>query len=172
MVLNINALSEKSLRDAAKQIERYTKRLETNNRTYVKELVKVGAEEAHKHLSGRGDSQPPRLNDNPHSYTGKGAGDARAAVRLIGEDAVFVEFGAGIFYNQTQAGSSPHPLGVELGYTIGSYGQGNGTYDYWFYEKGDQTYISFGTEATMPLWNAGVAGRQKYADVAKRVFRS
>jgi hypothetical protein len=38
-----------------------------------------------------------------------------------GTDAVFMEFGAGVYYNGA-VGSSPNPLGAVLGFTIGSYG--------------------------------------------------
>ena len=38
-------------------------------------------------------------------------------------DAMWVEFGAGVYHNGS-AGSSPHPKGAELGFTIGGYGYG------------------------------------------------
>lgn len=52
--------------------------------------------------------------------------DERENVSVViaaGEDAVWVEFGAGVYHNGS-AGSSPHPKGSELGFTIGGYGKG------------------------------------------------
>lgn len=54
--------------------------------------------------------------------------DERENVSVViaaGEDAVWVEFGAGVYHNGS-AGSSPHPKGAELGFTIGGYGKGMG----------------------------------------------
>ena len=54
--------------------------------------------------------------------------DNRGSVTVVvasGEDAVWVEFGAGVYHNGSP-GSSPHPHGAELGMTIGGFGKGNG----------------------------------------------
>ena len=59
--------------------------------------------------------------------------DQRSNITLViarGEDAVWVEFGAGVHYNGS-AGTSPHPKGSELGFTIGGYGKGMGKKDVW-----------------------------------------
>ena len=71
-----------------------------------------------------------------------------------GEDAVFMEFGAGVYYNGG-VGSSPNPLGAALGYTIGSYGKGNGAKAVWGF-KGDDgaLHLTHGVPASMPLYRA------------------
>lgn len=59
--------------------------------------------------------------------------DERENVSIViaaGEDAVWVEFGAGVYHNGS-AGSSPHPKGSELGFTIGGYGKGMGKRQTW-----------------------------------------
>ena len=65
--------------------------------------------------------------------------DNRGSVTVVvasGEDAVWVEFGAGVYHNGSP-GSSPHPPGAELGMIIGGLGKGNGKEAVWgFYEKG------------------------------------
>lgn len=71
-----------------------------------------------------------------------------------GQDAVWVEFGAGVFYNGS-AGSSPHPRGQDLGLTIGSYGKGKGKQPAWgFYNESGELIITRGTEAQFPLYRA------------------
>lgn len=92
-------------------------------------------------------------------------------ITVYGEDIVFIEFGAGVHYN-TAAGDSPHKKGKQLGYTIGSYGQGRGKYDVWLY-KGDDgnMHQSQGTEATMPLLNATEDMRAAVVRICKEVLK-
>lgn len=169
--ITANGLSAKSLRDAAKQIDKLQAKYVTNNRNYVRELTKAGMDEARNHLVGLGDSDPPDFaTENPYVRMGFKDGLMTSTIRLEGEDVAFVEFGAGIHYNGSP-NSSPNPYGVKLGYTIGSYGKGQGLQDYWTYEDEDgDTVISHGTEATMPLFHASEAIRQRYIDIAKTVF--
>ena len=71
-----------------------------------------------------------------------------------GADAVFVEFGAGVYHNGA-VGASPHPKGAELGFTIGSYGKGRGKGRAWgYYGNGGELIITHGTPAQMPLYRA------------------
>lgn len=70
-----------------------------------------------------------------------------------GKEAVFVEFGAGVHFNGN-AGASPHPKGVELGFTIGDYGKHRGRNDSWRFKDEYGTHSTRGTEAQMPLYRA------------------
>lgn len=91
---------------------------------------------------------------------------------LRGEDVLFVEFGAGVFYN-TPAGTSHHPLGDTLGYTIGSYGLGLGANPYWHYQDSTgRWHTSKGTKAQMPMLKAGEAmeERSKVIKILREVF--
>ena len=170
--ITINALSAKSLNDAAKQVERLKKQYIAKNKTFVKELAKSGIVEARNHLVGYGDSEPPDFyTDNPYA-TGNNGTYAESTLRLQGEDVAFVEFGAGVHYNG-HPNSSPNPLGVKIGYTIGSYGWHQGLEDHWWHEdENGVTVISYGTEATMPLFHASEHIKQEYKRIAKEVFGS
>jgi hypothetical protein len=90
-----------------------------------------------------------------------------------GEDAVWVEFGAGVYHN-TGVGTSPNPYGKETGLTIGSYGK-NGSKNVWgFYEKpGDPTtlQLTHGTEATMPMYKAVQTIIPQIVSIAREVFQ-
>lgn len=79
-----------------------------------------------------------------------------------GPDAVFVEFGAGVYHNGP-AGSSPHPEGAENGYTIGGYGKGLGQRQTWGFRKNGEVVLTHGTPAAMPMYKA-----QKY--VVQRIY--
>lgn len=171
MVIKIDALSAESLTKAAKRVERLQRRYENKNREFVRELLKAGISVGQQHLVGAGDSDPPDFNE-PHVMMGNTGGVMTATLRLRGEDVAFVEFGAGIHYNG-HPGDSPHPLGAELGYTIGSYGHGHGFEEYWMYtDENGIDVVSYGTEATMPLFHAEQAIKQQFVSIAKSVFGS
>jgi hypothetical protein len=90
-----------------------------------------------------------------------------------GEDAVWCEFGAGVYHNGS-AGSSPNPYGNELGFTIGSYGKGHGKSQAWgYYTDPDSKtglVITRGTPATMPMYNAAEEVLRKSVSIAREVF--
>ena len=86
-----------------------------------------------------------------------------------GEDAIWVEFGAGVYHNGS-AGSSPHPKGAELGFTIGEYGKGYGKKAAWgFYEDGE-LHITRGTPAKMPMYRAMESVCNEIESIAREVF--
>lgn len=98
--------------------------------------------------------------------------DLSGEVSLIiakGPDAVFCEFGAGVYHNGA-VGSSPHPKGAELGMTIGSYGKGYGARRVWGYYEGDTLVLTRGTPASMPMYNAFKAVCDEIYTIAKEVF--
>lgn len=98
--------------------------------------------------------------------------DNRGSLTVVvasGEGAVWVEFGAGVYHNSSP-GSSPHPSGAELGFTIGSFGKGNGKKETWgFYEDGELK-LSRGTPATMPMYRAMQTVCNDIEDIAREVF--
>lgn len=98
--------------------------------------------------------------------------DNRGSVTVVvasGEDAVWVEFGAGVYHNGS-LGSSPHPHGAELGMTIGGFGKGNGKKEVWgFYEDGELK-LTRGTPARMPMALAVTTVCNDIQSIAKEVF--
>lgn len=86
-----------------------------------------------------------------------------------GEDAIFVEFGAGVYHNAS-VGGSLHPKGVELGFTIGSYGEGRGRQNAWYFKDKDGVHVTRGTPDTMPMYNAAHSTLEKIREIAGEVF--
>ena len=86
-----------------------------------------------------------------------------------GEDAVWVEFGAGVFHNGS-AGASPHPKGSEMGFTIGGYGKGMGKKEVWGYYEDGELRLTHGTPSVMPMYNAMKTVCDEIADIAREVF--
>ena len=89
------------------------------------------------------------------------------------KDAIWVEFGAGVYHNGS-VGGSPHPEGVKLGYTIGGYGKGRGKGSVWGYylepESKKGLVLTHGTPATMPMYNAMKTISAKVVTIAREVF--
>lgn len=166
----INGLSAESLSKAANRVRKLQKAYYNKNREFVRRLTEAGLEVITESLGQmQGDSEAPTPN-RPHVRLADSGINMQAVLRLHGEDVMFVEFGAGIHYNGSP-NSSPNPKGIELGYTIGSYGKHQGLEDHWFYEDDNGiTVISYGTKAVMPMWKADLEIRQKFASIAKEVF--
>lgn len=99
------------------------------------------------------------------------SGDNMTVVIANGKDAVFMEFGAGVYYNGA-VGSSPNPLGTGLGFTIGSYGKGNGRKEVWGYKDGSGVHLTHGTPASMPLYKAVQSVLKDIEKIAREVFAS
>ena len=98
--------------------------------------------------------------------------DNRGSVTVVvasGEDAVWVEFGAGVYHNGSP-GSSPHPHGAELGMTIGGIGKGIGKKDVRPIKENGELKLSRGTPARMPMALAITAVCNDIQSIAKEVF--
>lgn len=92
-----------------------------------------------------------------------------AVVIASGTDAVWVEFGAGVYHNGP-AGSSPHPNGAELGFTIGGYGKGMGSRQVWGYYEGGELQLTHGAPASMPMYHAMKTVCDELDGIAREVF--
>lgn len=98
-----------------------------------------------------------------------------------GKDAVFIEYGAGVYHNggEGMIGSSPHPW-VEDGtekrpFFIGMYGNGNGTRSAWgFYKNGakgqDNVVVTHGTPSAKPMYNGYKRAVAEIGEMVREVF--
>lgn len=161
-------LDEKSIQKAIDELNQYKADVKRKNEEFVRKLAEIGIPVIDQNIaSAAGDS------DKSHNTFIKvnSFGDYSQAVLTVeGKDILFIEFGAGVHFNSS-AGSSPHPKGQEFGYTIGSYGKGQGKNDYWFYyADSGESVMSHGTEATMPVYKASIEMRNQIRKIAKEVF--
>lgn len=84
-----------------------------------------------------------------------------------GNEALFIEFGAGVF-NNGPVGTSPHPWGT---YTIGSYGKGNGAKNAWGYRNADGTItVTRGTPSAMPMYRGIQDAMNAFDSLVQEVF--
>ncbi len=148
-------LSEAGINAAIKEIEEYKRwlkdRLEELRRRFA-EIIRENAEWGFNNalvtdaIGGNGDPDPTEVSVTM-DYS---KGDVTIVVAK-GEQAFFIEFGAGIYFNGA-AGSSPHPWGPEHGFLIGEYGKGFGKRRVWgYYNSNDELVLTHGTPAAMPM---------------------
>ena len=167
-VINIE-LSQKSIQDAIDFLKEYRNQLFDKNELFVKRLTEeIGVPVVEKRISAaKGDSDKTHYT---HVDIRRFQEHSEAVLVVEGKDLLFIEFGAGIHYNGA-AGSSPHPKGEELGYTIGSYGKGKGKQDKWSYiDESGTVKWSHGTQATMPVYGAWMEMRNNMLRIAREVF--
>lgn len=163
-------LDSNGIGNAIREIEEYKQEIKRKTDQLQKRVAERIAETASEGFGSavvddllRGGTRTASVNVNV---------DTRGNVSVVvanGEDAVWVEFGAGVYYNG-QAGSSPHPKGGELGMSIGGYGKGYGARNVWgFYEDGELK-LTHGTPAAMPMYNAAKTVCAEIVKIAREVF--
>lgn len=170
-------LTQKDIKSLAQKLRQYQNRLKNKTNELVKELSDVGIQVIEENMENAHytyDSKGVRSGSDTshmtyvkmHSY-----GEySQAELILQGKEVLFIEFGAGVYYNGA-AGATPHPKGQEFGFTIGSYGSGNGQKKVWgYYNESGDLVLTRGVEATMPMYKAEQEIVDKYIAIAKKVF--
>lgn len=163
-------LSQKSIQNAINEVRKYQRELIDKNELFVRRLAELGIPVIDQNIAAaQGDSDK---NHNTYIKINSFGSYSEAKLVVEGKDLAFIEFGAGAYYNSS-AGTSPHPKGEEFGYTIGSYGKGQGKNDFWFYYADTgESVMSRGTESTMPVYKASVEIIQNIRRIAREVFGS
>lgn len=163
-------LDKRSINSAIRKLENYQETLENKKKLFLEELARVGIDVANvEYANANTKHQPdvPIVENNPIWVS-----DNELVVRASGQSILFIEFGSGIHYNGA-VGSSPHPKGVEFGYTIGSYGKGNGAKDYWHYKNSLGNWrTTHGTKSTPAMYDASKEMRKQITKIAKKVFKN
>lgn len=165
-------LSENEINRAIREINQYKQEFQRKVEVFREKVAERLADEAQGGFRGAivddllQNSGGARLAEVSVSV------DNQQNVSLViasGEDAIWVEFGAGVYHNGS-AGSSPHPRGAELGFTIGSFGAGNGRKNVWGFYEGDALKMTHGTPAKMPMYHAVQTVCKEIASIAREVF--
>ena len=166
--IKVDIFNPKSIQNCIKQIEAYRDDLSRKCELFVRRLAELGFPVIDSNIAAaQGTSDK---NHNTYIKINSFGSYSQAELIVEGQGILFIEFGAGIYYNGSAA-ASPHPLGKEFGYTIGSYGQGKGKQSAWgYYDKSGALVITHGTEATMPVYKAGLEIRKQMLKIAKEVF--
>lgn len=163
-------LSIDEIKKLQQDLKNFEQELNRKNVVFVRRLAELGIPIIDSRIAqAQGDSDK---SHNTYIKLTAGTTYTRAVLTVQGKKILFIEFGAGVHYNGG-VGTSPNPKGQELGYTIGSYGQGKGAQDSWTYEAPTGEWIrSYGTEATMPVYMASKEIRTRIKEIARLVFSS
>lgn len=166
--ININLFDSRSLDKAIQQIRQYQNSLNDKCALFVRRLAEVGIPVIDENIAAaQGDSDK---GHNTYIKINSFGSYSQAELIVESNSILWIEFGAGVHFNG-HLGSSPHPKGEELGYTIGSYGKGQGKNDFWFYyADSGEAVMSHGTQATMPVYKAGLEIKRQVLKIAKEVF--
>ena len=162
-------LSTSSVRDAIKQLEAYRDKLEDKNEKFVRELAKLGKPVIKSNIArASGDSNP--LHHIDIITVEKTETKTSCMLTLDGEDILFFEFGAGIYYNEEDP-----PHAERFGYGVGTYPDQEHAFDpngWWYRDDSDILHHSYGTEATSPMLKASHEIIANIRRIAREVYGS
>jgi len=164
--------SAEGMRYLANQIRQYKQDIERANTLFVRRLAEHGFTIATQRIVK---SFPTLDSDKPYGsldiITDDEGNVASCTLQFSSEQALFIEFGAGVHYNK----GNNHPLEGKFGYGVGTYpNQKNAWNDKgWNYMGEDgRWHHSKGTMATMPMYTAGMSMREQIEAIAKEVYQS
>lgn len=165
-------LDTDSLDRAIKEIREYRESFNDKLKAFFNALLEDGRNVAQSRLqSTLGDSVEGVITVE---MLDAGSDTLTAVITLMGNDALFIEFGAGIAYNT----GMQHPYASEFGYGVGTYPSANPPNKainpgYWYYrEEGNEKVVrSIGTQASMPIYYASETMRNNAVKRAIEIFR-
>lgn len=163
-------LSEKGIDNAIKELNEYKRDFIKKTELFHQKVAEYVAKECEHGFSCA--IVDDTINAEPryaHVDISLSKSGDTIAVIADGQDAVWVEFGAGVYHNSS-VGQSPNPNGAELGFTIGSFGP-NGSKKTWGYYDAGDLILTHGTEARMPMANAITSVCNDISKIAKEVWR-
>lgn len=169
-VIKMN-LSEKSISDAIKSLKAYRKDIQHKTdllRERIANMLKQYAQQGFNNAVVD-DLIKDGIRMAQVDVTVDPVSDNVTLVVAHGEDAVWVEFGAGVYHNGS-VGSSPHPKGDDFGFLIGTYGKGNGKKNTWGFVDKEGLHITHGTPASMPMYKAMEIVQNDLRNIYKEVF--
>ena len=162
-------LSKASVDSAISQLKEYLQLLNDKNALFVKRLAELGIPIIDEKIeASAGDAD--KYHDTQikiHSY-----GDySEATLTVSGQDILFIEFGAGIHYNE---GSSAAHAG-QFGYGVGTYPGQTHARDpkgWWYRDETGAPQHSYGQQATAPMLQASHEIIANIRKIAREVYGS
>lgn len=168
MNIKIN-LSSKSVNDAIQKLKDYQASLSDKNEIFVRRLGELGIPIIETNIgASMGDSDKEHYT---HIVLHRYGDYAEARLVLEGQDILFIEFGAGIHYNENSSVAHAD----KFGYGVGTYpGQthANDPKGWWYIDDTGAPHHSYGTEATMPMLKASHEIIANIRKIAREVYGS
>ena len=158
-------LDTDEINDLIEKLNDYANSINGKVKIFLWRLADVGIKVVDSKYGGWGDSSPEhkcmfQLDDEGNVVKGQ--------LIVSGEDILFVEFGAGVRLNM----GAEHPKAKELGYGVGTYPGQTHAKDIngWYYRENGILYHSYGTQASMPVYQASIEMISRIEDIAREVF--
>ncbi|WP_110291455.1 hypothetical protein [Lachnotalea glycerini] len=162
-------LSVSEVNKAIQEVEAYKKELNNKVQIFARRLSEFGLITA-------------RAIIQSHTASGSTIGSLRVVTDSTGqitrmrvvvesEAILFLEFGAGITYNQ----GNENPKAGKLGYGVGTYPDQTHAYDpngWWYQDENGEWKHSYGTKAVMPMYTASLVMASSVVKIAREVFKS
>ena len=160
-------MNTKSINDAIKELQRlesdFVRKLDLFVRMLTNDSVQIA-------LLAIRESVGSDNNDASISYAVSTNGDIKyAQIQMTGTDALFIEFGAGYYYNPTDP-----PHASEHGMGVGTYPGQTHAFDvgWWYTDGNGESVYTHGTKATSPMLMARDNYRNNAIKMALQIFRS
>lgn len=170
-------LSTAGIDKAIREVKEYKKRMLRRMQELLTAMCKVGEDYA---INAVGHYDTGETVSSIHGYRKGNVG-----VIVAGGNAIWLEFGTGVYYNGNPNGS-PHPDGERLGFRIGEYGEQHGLDQGWFYPTTDPRYeivrhtqngdvhtgygYTHGIQATMFMLRTELELKRQFPELARRAF--
>lgn len=157
------SLNPADIRRAISELQEYKAWVKNRAEELIKRLAAEGFEIAKEGFDEATVDEGQHTPETECSLVSEGNG---YTIYAIGDEVMFIEFGAGVYYNG--AGSHPEkPAGLA---GIGEYGHHLGKLQSWHYERNGEKHTTHGTPAQMPMYKAKAAMRNRFIELAREVF--
>lgn len=174
----ISNLSVEGIKNLQQELRNYKQQLNDKNEIFVKRLAELGIPVINENMTkasftydDKGIQSGSNTEHNTYIKVNSFGSYSKADLIVEGKELLFIEFGAGVYYNKS--GASPNPKGPEFGYVIGTYGAGHGSQKVWgYYADSGELVLTHGVEATMPVYKASIQIIENIKRIAKEVFGS
>lgn len=164
-------LSVSEIDRAIRELNQYKQAFQAKCDTLVERIAEAIASAAQSAFNGAIVDDITEMSGGPRKAQVEVRTEKRGDTHVIiadGQDAVWVEFGAGVYHNGS-AGQSPNPWGAQNGFSIGGYGE-KGKRNLWAFKDEDGLHFTHGTPAKMPMYNAVQAVKDEIVTIAQEVF--
>lgn len=171
----VDIMSRTSVEKLIDDLTKYRDDFNIKVGVFIRRLTRIAVEEIRKDIlsagitvDGNGIESGSKVDHTIAEKYTDGKTYSKAKITVSGKEIMFIEFGAGVYYNSSP---SPHPKGEEFGFVIGSYGKGMGLKQVWgYYGEDGELHLTHGVKATMPLYNAIQKLYKEAPIIAKQVF--
>lgn len=161
--ITVNLFDKRSVSRAIKRLEEYKAWIKQKEEELLFKLASMGATRVELTLSHA------QYDGNLNFTVSFDVDTNSATISASGQEVAFVEFGAGVWFNDAESYPLPRPDGI-VG--IGQYGKGKGNDPRgWWFSKNGASRFTRGNPPAMAFYKAKVEIEESIGNVAREVFK-